>query len=184
MGIHLGSPLCEKDVITKRMDNYGPMVSRASRVSAVAQGGQITISLDYLNELHKLEAGCEAVNSAKKTVAEVYQNEGFGKQIHGEMVKSKEEGYMIFNLGEKKLKGLETPKQISAIYPKELISGFVVHMEHDPNNQFESIADKKLQLNNGNSNGLSGVIGLNRLNLIQNNLNKRKRSLSRNKKTM
>lgn len=44
MGIHTGEPDCELDPITKRMDYYGPMVNRASRVKAMADGGQIVMT--------------------------------------------------------------------------------------------------------------------------------------------
>ena len=54
MGIHWGSPVCEPDVITGRMDYFGPMVNRASRISAIADGGQIAVSSDFLDVLNSL----------------------------------------------------------------------------------------------------------------------------------
>lgn len=56
MGIHWGSPVCEPDPITRRMDYFGPMVNRAARVSAVADGGQITVSADFISKVKKLQS--------------------------------------------------------------------------------------------------------------------------------
>ncbi|ORZ40322.1 hypothetical protein BCR44DRAFT_1482173 [Catenaria anguillulae PL171] len=47
MGIHCGSPVCERDPVTGRMDYYG----RSS-----ACGGEITFSLDVLNEFEEYQA--------------------------------------------------------------------------------------------------------------------------------
>jgi class 3 adenylate cyclase len=41
MGIHCGTPMCESDHITGRMDYFGPMVIRAARISGNSAGGQI-----------------------------------------------------------------------------------------------------------------------------------------------
>ncbi|KNE54322.1 hypothetical protein AMAG_17655 [Allomyces macrogynus ATCC 38327] len=51
MGIHCGQPSCERDPITGRMDYFGRMVNRSARISSSADGGEITISADVLNEL-------------------------------------------------------------------------------------------------------------------------------------
>ncbi|MBI4866048.1 MAG: AAA family ATPase [Candidatus Wallbacteria bacterium] len=44
MGLHLGTPDCEPDPTTGRMDYFGPMVNRAARVGGSAHGGQILLS--------------------------------------------------------------------------------------------------------------------------------------------
>src|SRR5437660_4683310 len=54
MGIHWGIPVCEIDVVTKRMDYYGPMVNRAARICNAANGGQICISYDVISEIRLL----------------------------------------------------------------------------------------------------------------------------------
>ena len=39
VGIHYGEPTCKIDPITGRMDYFGPVVNRAARVAASANGG-------------------------------------------------------------------------------------------------------------------------------------------------
>ncbi|CAK7563211.1 MAG: hypothetical protein SEPTF4163_001074 [Sporothrix epigloea] len=53
MGIHWGEPLCEPDPITRRMDYYGPMVNKAARINSIADGGQITVSSDFISEIQR-----------------------------------------------------------------------------------------------------------------------------------
>jgi len=54
MGMHWGAPVCEADPITRRMDYFGPIVNRAARVSAVAEGGQVTASQDVIDILQEV----------------------------------------------------------------------------------------------------------------------------------
>jgi adenylate cyclase len=48
MGIHCGTPVCEMNLVSRRMAYYGTMVNRASRVANSAAGGQILLSADAL----------------------------------------------------------------------------------------------------------------------------------------
>ncbi|GMM35626.1 adenylate cyclase [Saccharomycopsis crataegensis] len=120
MGIHWGSPVCEPDAITGRMDYFGPMVNRASRVSSVADGGQISISNDYLKELHKLLEIHEKSKNGEKTIKEAYGDVQVGMILENEMDTLDTIGYVIKEIGEKKLKGLETPEFISLVFPSKL----------------------------------------------------------------
>ncbi|KAJ2878716.1 cysteinyl-tRNA synthetase, partial [Coemansia asiatica] len=54
MGMHLGSPVSEEDPITRRMDYFGPMVNRASRISGAADGGQVYVSQDVMDEVYAI----------------------------------------------------------------------------------------------------------------------------------
>lgn len=121
MGIHWGSPVCEPDVITGRMDYFGPMVNRASRISATADGGQIAVSEDFLEELETLTKIQENIDEGKITLEEAYQGNVHIGEIIGKEIKAVEEiGVEYFYVGEKKLKGLETPERITLAYPEGL----------------------------------------------------------------
>lgn len=120
MGIHWGFPVSEPDAITGRMDYFGPMVNRASRVSSVADGGQISISSDYLKEFNKLLTIHEEVTTESKSLKEAYGDVQIGAILEGEMETLESIGYIVEKLGEKKLKGLETPEFISLVFPNQL----------------------------------------------------------------
>ncbi|KAF8494630.1 hypothetical protein F5888DRAFT_1846019 [Russula emetica] len=100
MGIHCGTPVCEMDLVSRRMDYYGPMVNRASRVANSAAGGQILLSADALRELWAEAASPDLVTTV-------------------EALQSFEPEYI--NVGEKKLKGLEIPEVMTAVYPGKLL---------------------------------------------------------------
>lgn len=102
MGIHCGRPLHDADPVTSRMDYFGPMVNKTARISAIAAGGQITVSADLLNAI-KLE--CDQP-----------QDEPTRKRCN--TLSSR--GYYLEELGELKLKGIEMPELIYIIYPDVL----------------------------------------------------------------
>ena len=78
MGIHWGRPVCEVDPVTRRMDYFGPMVNRASRISSVADGGQITVSSDFIAEIQRLlETHIEGDRSNSTGSEEAYGEEDF-----------------------------------------------------------------------------------------------------------
>ncbi|KAF8271493.1 hypothetical protein EI94DRAFT_1568332 [Lactarius quietus] len=99
MGIHCGAPVCEMDLVSRRMDYYGPMVNRASRVSNSAAGGQIFLSADSIRELE-----------AEKDSAEPQLIEALLAL-----------DLKYINVGERKLKGLEIPEVMTAAYPQKLM---------------------------------------------------------------
>lgn len=100
MGIHWGNPVWERDPITRRMDYFGPMVNKSARVSAVADGGQITISSD----VHKV------IQSFKGFLDVEGDDEGQDQMDDSkrEVTQLRKVGLGILDLGEKKLKGLES----------------------------------------------------------------------------
>lgn len=121
MGIHWGSPVCELDVVTRRMDYFGPIVNRASRISAIADGGHICISSDFYDEIQNLLKLQDAIKSGKLTPEEAFEgNIAGGKILQKEINQLSEMGVRFYALGEKKLKGLEAPEYITLVYPEKL----------------------------------------------------------------
>ncbi|CAI5760435.1 unnamed protein product [Candida verbasci] len=121
MGIHWGSPVCEPDVVTGRMDYFGPMVNRASRISAIADGGQIAVSSDFLDEMRALTSIHDDIKINKKTLTDAYQgNENAGKIIEKELNSLEEHECNYYKIGERKLKGLETPETVTLVYTNKL----------------------------------------------------------------
>lgn len=121
MGIHWGSPVCELDMVTRRMDYFGPMVNRTSRIESSADGGQIAMSSDFLRKLKKLNQIHEQIQNGELTLEEAYEgNVRAGQIIEKELAALDERGYSFFELGERKLKGLETPEMITLGFSKNL----------------------------------------------------------------
>ena len=121
MGIHFGKPVCEQDPITGRMDYFGPMVNRAARISSVADGGQISVSSDYIAELQRtLEAYADSGRSNSIGSEEAVDDDPQGAQIRNELQQLSTQGFEVKDLGEKKLKGLENPEFVYLMYPHAL----------------------------------------------------------------
>lgn len=112
MGIHCGTPVCEKDPVTHRMDYFGPMVNRASRISSSAAGGQIMCSADVIREIRSrvLDKNFDPTDSVSKAL--VTTIEGIGVDI--------------VHVGERRMKGLEIPETLSLVYPRELVGRFAL----------------------------------------------------------
>jgi adenylate cyclase len=108
MGIHCGYPVCEPDPVTHRMDYFGPMVNRSSRISGSAAGGEIMCSADVVREINAkiLEQGPETEFSSLQPPAVVEAIRAIG--------------VVIEPVGEVKLKGLEVPELLSIVLPREL----------------------------------------------------------------
>ena len=123
MGCHYGNPVCEVDPITRRMDYFGPMMNRTSRISAVADGGQITISSDVEAELRNLESLADTIGDA----ADLDDTDLPLLNVKREMEALKRTGFAISPVGERKLKGLENMEFIYLIYPNQLIGR--LHMD-------------------------------------------------------
>ncbi|KAF5095852.1 hypothetical protein D0Z00_002992 [Geotrichum galactomycetum] len=131
MGIHWGSPVCERDPITRRMDYFGPMVNRAARVSAVADGGQIALSSDFVAEMMRLIDAMEEYKQGKvPTLADAFGgDEALGLAIEHDAKMLNNLGWERKILGEEKLKGLENPEFISLAYQKSLLGRYPIHCE-------------------------------------------------------
>jgi len=125
MGCHWGTPVCETDPITKRMDYFGPMMNRTARISAVADGGQITISADVEGELRSLEQLADSLGLTTPDAEEEIDSPLLA--IKRDMEALKRTGFAISPVGERKLKGLENSEFIYLIYPNQLIGR--LHMD-------------------------------------------------------
>ncbi|KAF2195275.1 PP2C-domain-containing protein [Zopfia rhizophila CBS 207.26] len=130
MGIHWGSPVCEVDPVTKRMDYFGPMVNRASRISSVADGGQITVSSDFIAEIQRLlETHIEGDRSNSTGSEEALSDDLMSQAIRQELRSLSSQGFEVKDLGERRLKGLENPEYIYLMYPHSLASRLAVQRQ-------------------------------------------------------
>lgn len=113
MGVHWGAPECERDPITRRMDYYGPMVNRAARINASADGGQLMASQDVINEIRKLREYIES--------SDEHSLDELDPVVKRDVLELRRIGGLdIKDMGERKLKGLEVPEKLSLLYPKAL----------------------------------------------------------------
>ncbi|OCK75710.1 PP2C-domain-containing protein [Lepidopterella palustris CBS 459.81] len=130
MGIHWGSPVCEVDPVTKRMDYFGPMVNRASRISSVADGGQITVSSDFIAEIQRLlETHIETDRTGSIASDDTISEDLMSHAIRRELRSLSSQGFEVKDLGERRLKGLENPEYIYLMYPHSLSSRLVVQQQ-------------------------------------------------------
>ncbi|KIW45382.1 uncharacterized protein PV06_03778 [Exophiala oligosperma] len=121
MGIHWGQPVCDLDPITRRMDYFGPMVNKAARVSAVADGGQIAVSSDFITEVQRtLEAYADDDRRDSVGSDDTVNDDPLASQIRRELRQLSSQGFEVKDLGEKKLKGLENPEFLYLMYPHSL----------------------------------------------------------------
>ncbi|GAB7351648.1 hypothetical protein MBLNU459_g2252t3 [Dothideomycetes sp. NU459] len=130
MGIHWGHPVCEQDPVTRRMDYFGPMVNRAARISSVADGGQITVSSDFIAEIQRLlETHIESDRSGSTGSEDTISEDLMGAAIRRELRSLSSQGFEVKDLGQRSLKGLENPEYIYLMYPHSLASRLVVQQQ-------------------------------------------------------
>ncbi|KAI2602365.1 adenylate cyclase [Hypoxylon sp. NC1633] len=127
MGVHYGEPVAEIDPVTKRMDYFGPMVNKASRISSVADGGQITVSADFISEIQRcLETYQENDRTGSTGSDDTFDDDVTSLAIRRELKSLSSQGFEVKEMGEKKLKGLENPEYIYSLYP-HVLAGRIDH---------------------------------------------------------
>ncbi|CAK5265523.1 unnamed protein product [Mycena citricolor] len=110
MGIHCGIPLCEPDPITHRMDYFGPIVNRSSRIEGSAAGGHIMCSTDIIREINARIFDSEADLSEYSEAQPQEAIDGIRRLDP-----------IVIPVGEVRLKGLEAPEMLSLVFPGDLI---------------------------------------------------------------
>jgi len=121
MGVHFGAPVSENDPVTRRMDYFGPMVNKTSRISSVADGGQIAVSADFISEIQRcLETFSETDRSGSTGSEDTFDNDLLSQTIRRELRSLSSQGFEVKPMGERKLKGLENPEYIYLMYPHAL----------------------------------------------------------------
>ncbi|CAJ2501172.1 Uu.00g040250.m01.CDS01 [Anthostomella pinea] len=127
MGIHYGEPVAEIDPVTRRMDYFGPMVNKASRISSVADGGQITVSADFISEIQRCLETYQENERNGSTGSDAFDDDATALSIRKELKSLSSQGFEVKEMGEKKLKGLENPEYIYSLYPHVLAGRIDYH---------------------------------------------------------
>ncbi|KAJ2906050.1 adenylate cyclase [Zalerion maritima] len=154
MGAHWGQPVCETDPVTRRMDYFGPMVNKASRVSSVADGGQITVSSDFISEVQRcLETYQDNDRQGSVGSEESFDDDEFAEQVRKELRSLMTQGFEVKDMGEKKLKGLENPESVYSLYPHSLIGRIDTHRAHELKTATPTDAEKAVVGVNGEFKG-------------------------------
>lgn len=132
MGIHYGDCVSETDPVTRRMDYFGPMVNKASRISAVADGGQITVSSDFISEIQRcLETYQDTDRAGFNNSEDTFDDESYASAIRKDLRSLTSQGFEVKEMGEKKLKGLENPEVVYSLYPHALAGRIEYHQQHE-----------------------------------------------------
>lgn len=132
MGIHFGDCVSETDPVTRRMDYFGPMVNKASRISAVADGGQIAVSSDFISEIQRCLENYQDTDRSTSTGSEdAFDDESYAIAIRRDLRSLTSQGFEVKEMGEQKLKGLENPEIVYSLYPHALAGRIEHHAQHE-----------------------------------------------------
>ncbi|KAH7326525.1 adenylate cyclase, ACY [Stachybotrys elegans] len=136
MGIHFGNDhVSERDPVTRRMDYFGPMINKAARISAVADGGQIVVSRDFISEITRCLENYQDTDRANfNNSDDTFEDENFAAAIRKDLrslTSQGFEGFQVKEMGEKKLKGLENPEVVYSLYPHALAGRIEHHAQHE-----------------------------------------------------
>ncbi|KAL0938749.1 adenylate cyclase (protein phosphatase 2C) [Colletotrichum truncatum] len=142
MGIHYGEAVSEMDPVTRRMDYFGPMVNKASRISSVADGGQITVSSDFISEIQRCLENYQDTDRNNSAGSEdtFDDDQGFAATIRKDLRSLSSQGFEVKEMGEKKLKGLENPEVVYSLYPHALAGRIEHHQQHETRTEVDKPA--------------------------------------------
>ncbi|KAL5594488.1 hypothetical protein BROUX41_001420 [Berkeleyomyces rouxiae] len=143
MGIHFGECVSETDPVTRRMDYFGPMVNKAARVSGVADGGQITVSTDFIQEIQRSLQTFQEEQTLLEGDDDGFDDDSFISSMRKDLRSLTMQGFEIRDMGERKLKGLENPEVIYALYPQSLSGRIEYHDAHDRESAAEAMPANK-----------------------------------------
>ncbi|KAG2200534.1 hypothetical protein INT47_012320, partial [Mucor saturninus] len=122
MGIHWGTPVFERNPITQRMDYFGPVVNKASRICNAADGGQICVSSDVIAALRNFPSMFDdEPDQQVSNLTDVNDSFSGSFPVSRDLLQLKRLGFHVVELGERRLKGLETPETLSLVYSKQLL---------------------------------------------------------------
>ncbi|OTB05955.1 hypothetical protein M426DRAFT_121713 [Hypoxylon sp. CI-4A] len=156
MGVHYGEPVAEIDPVTRRMDYFGPMVNKASRISSVADGGQITVSADFISEIQRcLETYQENERNGLTGSEDTFDDDASSAAIRRELKSLSSQGFEVKEMGERKLKGLENPEYIYSLYP-HVLAGRIEH--HNSGTAAAEATEKPAVLQGGSDLGFDPEI--------------------------
>ncbi|KAL9642656.1 hypothetical protein ABK040_009735 [Willaertia magna] len=137
MGINFGKANCVFDQTTKRNDYFGTAINRAARIEASAHGGQILVSEKFFlhtwslakNSIYtevnfskdNFEDYVISINSELKEITEKTSSStattNFSSSISGQNY-LKRDGYVVHDLGEFSLKGLQGKTRLFQVKSK------------------------------------------------------------------
>lgn len=148
MGIHWGTPVFERNPITQRMDYFGPVVNKASRICNAADGGQICVSSDVIAALRTFPSMFDDDPNLSTPTSEVDTSSG-SFPVSRDLIQLKQLGFHVVELGERRLKGLETPETLSLVYSKQLLGRIEVDKSQMMNQKTTSAENPTNELSPG-----------------------------------
>lgn len=161
MGMHCGRPVAEPDPVTRRMDYFGPMVNRTARISGIALGGQISVSEDFLTTLNRDLYAHKAVLAGETPAAAYYwvsPPAAEALERSGAVLDHTE--YIIVELGELKLRGIENAEHIYNFYPKVLAGRRKYYAEQESSPESEEERSEHQVLSSSASAAAAASMGL------------------------
>ncbi|KAJ7025687.1 adenylate cyclase [Mycena alexandri] len=109
IGIDWGSPLCQTDPVTNRMDYFGPIVNRSQRIQGSAAGGHIMCSSDVIREINA------------KILETEPETEYSDAQPQEAIDAIRRLDPVVVPVGEDTLQGHKVPEMLSLVFPSMLI---------------------------------------------------------------